>query len=89
MCQADVFSNSGTSSRQIRSKPSAQHCHMSEAADVDVNTTTFTRGEAAGIGGEELPMALLDVSVVMLSRREHEVKIALEIIVRIISAAVS
>ena len=65
----------------------AEHADMGESADVDIAAAALPRGGAAGVGGEELPVTLLDVGVAVPARGEHEVEITLQIIVRVIAAA--
>ncbi len=54
---------------------------------MDVGAAALSRVDAASVVGEEFPMILLDVSIPVPARGEHEVDVTLEVIVSVVAAA--
>lgn len=87
MGECDMSADGLLSGGEIASEVGAEESDVGEAADVDVVGGALVRGGAASVGGEEAAVALFDVGVPVLAGSEHEVEVALEVVVGVVAFA--
>ena len=87
MGERDVFADRVAGALHVDSEERTQYADVSKAADANVAVAARSRGGSASVVGEELPVTLLDVGIPVPSRGEHELDIALEVIVGIVASA--
>lgn len=85
--ECDMGANGFKSSREITGEKGGEEADVGETSDVDVVGSAFFRGSAAGVGGVEAAMAFFDVGVPVLAGSEHEVEVALEVVVGVVAFA--
>ena len=85
--ECDVGADGLLGGGEIASEEGAEQADVGEAADVDVVGGALVRGGAASVGGEEAAVALFDVGVPVLAGSEHEVEVALEVVVGVVAFA--
>ena len=87
MGEGDVGADGLLGGGEIAGEEGAEQADVGEAADVDVVGGAFVRGGAASVGGEEAAVAFFDVGVPVLAGSEHEVEVALEVVVGVVAFA--
>ncbi len=87
MGKRDVLAGRVAGALNVAAEERTQYAHVSKAADANVAAAARSGGGAASVVGKKLPVTLLDVSVPMPARGEHELDVPLEVVVRVVASA--